>query len=109
ISCSVPNHVLIMHITACVNVRLQRPPISTLFPYTTLFRSIRVPQAQRRIKEQLQIWGVSRDDAWGVLSTGKWNDTVRAQSSERGSVTDDSAICGGMPDRTTGIGSGCES
>src|SRR3712207_8097359 len=30
---------------------IRRPPISTLFPYTTLFRSVRHPRPQRRARD----------------------------------------------------------
>src|SRR5438477_3135260 len=42
---------------------LRRPPRSTLFPYTTLFRSWHIPNAERRVKEYPhQLSGGMRQD-----------------------------------------------
>src|SRR5436853_4643360 len=44
---------------------LRRPPRSTLFPYTTLFRSLRRPAARRGVEP------MRRADAWRRLGAGR--------------------------------------
>src|SRR5260370_26589598 len=50
---------------------IRRPPRSTLFPYTTLFRSLRRRQARRRdalLGLSPQAWGADQDRAHPMLA-----------------------------------------
>src|SRR2546428_4771430 len=56
---------------------IRRPPRSTLFPYTTLFRSLRYPATAEEQTWGLQIWRqenrlneLSQWSFWGLTETG---------------------------------------
>src|SRR5256885_3897223 len=52
---------------------IRRPPRSTLFPYTTLFRSVRGPGARARGRGRIVLpaGGARRDDAAPVPGVGR--------------------------------------
>src|SRR3712207_8741605 len=72
---------------------IRRPPRSTLFPYTTLFRSCRTPQAEQFSREvaeyaaehQLPVWvGVGRFYlGWAALQRREYEDALKDRKSTR--------------------------
>src|SRR5256885_7868539 len=50
---------------------IRRPPRSTLFPYTTLFRSVVVLEGQRGAGEHFRFTGVQRDGLHGFARDRK--------------------------------------
>src|SRR3712207_8661914 len=47
---------------------IRRPPRSTLFPYTTLFRSVR----ERLVETRVRFKRLSRDEMERYLASGEW-------------------------------------
>src|SRR3712207_7841183 len=47
---------------------IRRPPRSTLFPYTTLFRSVR----ERLVETRVRFKRLSRDEFERYLASGEW-------------------------------------
>src|SRR3712207_8724190 len=50
---------------------IRRPPRSTLFPYTTLFRSARVEPLLRRIRNEMYGAGLTPESAKGECNLGQ--------------------------------------
>src|SRR5687767_15680348 len=64
--------VLIAWLRPCLFVILRRPPRSTLFPYTTLFRSQTHDRAARAV-ERLSSGSIARKDSAGIHSlAARW-------------------------------------
>src|SRR2546426_11588288 len=70
---------------------IRRPPRSTLFPYTTLFRSLRVPLERvavdpaRAVREVRLTRGVNRlfrDSGFGIRDSGRRNSYSRTPNPE---------------------------
>src|SRR5256885_13206538 len=63
---------------------IRRPPRSTLFPYTTLFRSVRA--VGRRVDHQLAIAVICRDEQRGAGLPGALQDAREALVQDRKST-----------------------
>src|SRR5438552_13937621 len=50
----------------------RRPPTSTLFPYTTLFRSRASRDPARRVRRHLRPIGMRQDDVAVPLAASRW-------------------------------------
>src|SRR2546421_6546370 len=62
---------------------IRRPPRSTLFPYTTLFRSLEVDLRPAQVAEGLRERARShRDVAADALAGGEWSSDVCSRSEE---------------------------
>src|SRR2546430_10313528 len=57
---------------------IRRPPRSTLFPYTTLFRSYEAKQSHNLTKEQLQV--ATAHQAYQVLRSEEHTSELQSQS-----------------------------
>src|SRR2546430_8506250 len=77
---------------------IRRPPRSTLFPYTTLFRSLRRPAAAQGRLERLALFGRFHDDGYARGKRGVTEMTLEDGYHDVGGVLD-GEIPGPGPDR----------
>src|SRR2546430_11461194 len=59
---------------------IRRPPRSTLFPYTTLFRSVKISLAQKKVVQQFPASLNVPSDVHGVYGGGSEEHTSELQS-----------------------------